>query len=91
MFTMETYYGNKSKSFFLECCYRPVGGSLYIYDGRSFKVYFVCLSYPIRIIMNTANTSTSLGGENSSANKQIKKFSLLINDSDSDDNILTWV
>ena len=38
--------------------------------------------------MNTANTSTNLGGENASANKQIRKFPLLINDSDSDDNIL---
>ena len=38
--------------------------------------------------MNTSNTSTNLGGGNASANKQSRKFSLLINDSDSDDNIL---
>ena len=41
-----------------------------------------------QIIMNTTNAPTNLGGENISTNKQIKKLSLLINDSDSDDNIL---
>ena len=38
--------------------------------------------------MNTTNAPTNLGGENTASNKQIKKLSLLLNDSDSDDNIL---
>ena len=38
--------------------------------------------------MNTTNAQTNLGGENTSSNKQIKKLSLLLNDSDSDDNNL---
>ena len=38
--------------------------------------------------MNTTNAPTNLGGENTASNKQIKKLSLLLNDSDTDDNIL---
>ena len=38
--------------------------------------------------MNATNAPTNLGGENTASNKQIKKLSLLLNDSDSDDNIL---
>ena len=52
-----------------------------------FKVYFVCLSYPIKIKMHTINTFVGLGGDIISTNKQIKKLSLLLNDSDSGDNI----
>ena len=37
--------------------------------------------------MNTANTSAGLGGEINSSSKQIKQLSLLLNDSDSDDDI----
>ena len=36
--------------------------------------------------MNATNAQTNFGGENTSRNKQIKKLSLLLNDSDSDDN-----
>ena len=39
-----------------------------------------------QIIMEAINTQTNFGGESSSSNKQIKKLSILLNDSDSDDN-----
>ena len=36
--------------------------------------------------MNATNAQTNFGGESSSSNKQIKKLSVLLNDTDSDDN-----
>ena len=39
-----------------------------------------------QIIMEAINVQTNFGGESSSSNKQIKKLSILLNDSDSDDN-----
>ena len=53
------------------------------------KAYFVCLSYPIRNKMNTSNSSVGLGGEANTSNKQIKKLSILLNDSDSDDDYIS--
>ena len=71
MLTTETFYWNKSIRFFLECCYRPVGGSLYIYiyDGRILESIF-CMS----LISNLE--------------EKIKIHSVLLNDSDSEANIL---
>ena len=48
---------------FLECCYRPVGGSLYIYDGRSFKSIFCMSLISNQIIMNRTNAQANLGGK----------------------------